>query len=300
MKTIAAALLIAALAPIPVIAQSSVPCGQDVTEKTQADPEARRELEAAGRVFLVEHFESNEWTNRFFDLYGLKEGRLTLETDTSILCRGKSSLRCVLNEGKGATASMCYWFTPGYDKVHFRWYCRFDKDFDQGHLMHFSGLAGVSGMDRYDGMGNAGIRPTGFDRFTSRFEPWRAWGRNAPPGAMSFYSYFPAMKEDRKINGKFWGNQFFPARRFIPERGRWYCFEIMVKANDLGKKNGEQAAWIDGQLYGHFTGIMWRKSDQVRLKRMTLGVYIHDNPRQNVVHFDDVALSTGYIGPAEK
>ena len=117
---------------------------------------------------------------------------------------------------------------------------------------------------------------------------------------MNFYSYFPAMKEDPGMPGKFWGNQFFPARRFVPERGTWHCFEIMVKANDPGQENGEQAAWIDGRLYGHFTGIEWRKGAQVRLQRMTLGVYIHDNPKRNTVHFDDVALSTGYIGPAAK
>lgn len=297
MNTFAAALSVTVLAPILVIAQSSVPCGRDVTEKTLADPAARAALEAPGKVFLVDDFESCEWTNRFFDLYGLEEGRLTLEHDTNILCRGKSSLRCVLNRGEGATASMCYWFAPGYDKVHFRWYCRFAADFDQGNLMHFTGLAGVSGTGRYDGMGGAGIRPTGFDRFSTGFEPWRAWGGNAAPGVMGFYSYFPAMKEDPNMKGKFWGNHFFPNRRFIPERGKWHCFEIMLKANDPDRENGEQAAWIDGQLYGHFTGILWRKSDKVCLKRMTLGVYIHDNPGQNTVHFDDIALSTGYIGP---
>jgi CubicO group peptidase (beta-lactamase class C family) len=97
--------------------------------------------------------------------------------------------------------------------------------------------------------------------------------------------------------GKFWGNQFLPDRPFIPGRGTWHCFEIMLKANSPGQEDGEQAAWIDGRLYAHFTGILWRRSDQVRLKRMTLGVYIHDNPKRNVVHFDDVALSTGYLGP---
>ena len=83
-------------------------------------------------------------------------------------------------------------------------------------------------------------------------------------------------------------------------RGKWYCFEIMLKANDLDKEDGEQAAWIDGQLYGYFTGILWRRIAEVRVKRMSLGVYIHDNPKRNVVHSDDVALSTGYIGPVAR
>lgn len=296
-KTIAIRLLSIALLPVLGIAQSMVPCGKDVTEKTLADPNALRILESPGKVFLTEHFESATWHERFFDLYGLKEGRLLLETNTAEVCHGNSSLRYVLDKSQGATTSLCYWFAPGYDKVHFRWYCKFDTDFDQGNLMHFCGLAGVSGTDKYAGMGGAGTRPTGFDRFTSRFEPWRSWGKNAAPGAMNFYSYFPSMKEDPNMKGKFWGNQFFPSRQFIPERGKWTCFEIMLKVNDPGKENGEQAAWVDGKLYGHFTGIQWRKSEEVRIKRMTLGVYIHDNPKQNSVCFDDVVLSTGYIGP---
>jgi len=297
MKHSIAALLFTAFSAARVLAQTSIPCGRDRTDATLRDTQALEALQAPGKVFLEEDFESKKWTKRFFDFYGQKDGRMALESDKTIVRGGKSSLRCVLKKGKGASAKFCYWFGPGYDKVHFRWYCRFAPDFDQGNLMHFSGLAGVSGKSRYGGMGGAGTRPTGFDRFTTRFEPWRAWGRNAAPGAMNFYSYFPTMKEDPKMKGKFWGNQFFPARRFIPTRGQWHCFEIMVKANDPGKENGEQAAWIDGKLYGYFTGILWRRSDRVRIKRMSLGVYIHDNPKQNTVHFDDVALSTGYIGP---
>lgn len=300
MRVFAMALLIAGSTGVAAFGQSAVPCGEDVTAKTLADPEALKTLQSPGKVFFEEDFESGDWPKRFFDLYGLKEGRLALETDKRIVRRGKSSLRCVLDKRKGATASVCHWFAPGYHKVHLRWYCRFASDFDQGNLMHFCGLAAVSGNNRYAGMGKAGIRPTGFDRFTTGFEPWRAWGRNPAPGAMGFYSYFPTMHEDPKMKGKFWGNQFFPARRFVPRRGKWHCFEIMVKANDVGHSNGEQAAWIDGGLYAHFTGILWRKSDQVRLKRMTLGTYIHDNPKRNVVHFDDVVLSTGYVGPVEE
>jgi hypothetical protein len=75
--------------------------------------------------------------------------------------------------------------------------------------------------------------------------------------------------------------------------------EIMLKANDPEKANGEQAAWIDAALYARFTGVVWRTSDRVKIKRLYLGAYIHNNPKENVVHFDDVALSTGYIGPVD-
>ena len=75
--------------------------------------------------------------------------------------------------------------------------------------------------------------------------------------------------------------------------------EIMIKSNDAGQDNGEMAAWIDGQLYMHLKGFNWRTTNDLKLKRITLGVYIHNNPKDNVVWFDNVALSTGYIGPIE-
>ena len=277
--------------------QSKTPYpGQDVTACTRRNQAAKAALEQPGRVLFEADFDRPDWHEPFFDRYGFREGRLCRVTDRKHVHRGRGALECRVPRQRGAVASVCYWFAPGYDKVHLRWYCKFAKDFDQGNLMHFSGLAAVAGRNRYDGMGKAGIRPTGHDRFTTAFEPWRGWGRNASPGVMNFYSYFPNMKIDRKMN-KYWGNTFRPARTFIPERGRWHAMEIMLKANQPGRSDGEQAAWIDGRLYAHFAGILWRKSERVRIKRLTISVYIHNSPKENTVWFDDVVLSTGYIGP---
>ena len=33
------------------------------------------------------------------------------------------------------------------------------------------------------------------------------------------------------------------------------------------------------------------------MNRISLGIYIHNNPKENTAWFDDVVLSTGYIGP---
>lgn len=56
LKTLAISLLSIALLPVFGIAQSMVPCGQDVAEKTQSDPDALRALEAPGKVFLTEPY----------------------------------------------------------------------------------------------------------------------------------------------------------------------------------------------------------------------------------------------------
>ena len=41
---------------------------------------------------------------------------------------------------------------------------------------------------------------------------------------------------------------FKPMPNFLPQRDRWYCYELMVKANTIGKNDGEVKYWIDGKL----------------------------------------------------
>jgi hypothetical protein len=105
------------------------------------------------------------------------------------------------------------------------------------------------------------------------------------------------MKRDK--DGHYWGNMLGPLEkeRVVPERGKWYCQELMLKANEPGVANGELAAWIDGKLYMHYTGIRWRSDAKVLLKRFSLDVYVHAATKDNVVWYDDVVLSTGYVGP---
>lgn len=271
------------------------------TARTLADVKALEGLQKPGKVLFTEGFESVDAFKAAFEVLGQKEGRAAVVSDAGLAHTGTGVLKLTTpaNDGKSIGAGPSYWFGPeGHDRVYLRYYMKFAEDYDQGNLNHTGGgLAAVAGDGQWDQMGKAGIRPRGDDRFTVGFEPWKDWGRNAAPGRMAMYVYWPDMKRDR--DGNFWGNLMMPEEkdRFIPERGRWYCFEQMIKANTPGKPDGELAAWIDGKLYMHFTGFRWRTSDNVKLKRFNLGVYIHQSTRENTVWYDDVALSTGYIGP---
>jgi hypothetical protein len=51
--------------------------------------------------------------------------------------------------------------------------------------------------------------------------------------------------------GQTWGNSFIRDPELKVEKGRWICIEQMIQMNDVGKANGEQALWIDGQLVSH-------------------------------------------------
>jgi len=88
--------------------------------------------------------------------------------------------------------------------------------------------------------------------------------------------------------------------RFVPPRGESICLKQMIEVNTVGKADGELAAWINGQLYLHYRGFRWRKTERLKIKRFTFGIYIHQARRKNVVWYDDVAVSTGYLGPLKR
>ena len=272
-----------------------------VTADTRADPQAIAALEKPGKVFFRDDFESPESVKKYFEIRGLKDGRAKLVTEAELAHSGTGAIQFTApaREGRESGAGASGWFGPeGHDRVHFRRYVKFAADYDQGDLNHVGGgLAAVAGANRYGGMGSAGVRPRGDDRFNSSFEPWRAWGRYPAPGYMFLYTYWMDMKRDR--DGNYWGNMLGPAEvdRISLDRDRWYCLEHMIQANDVGQANGELAAWIDGKLYIHYRGLRWRTSADVKLKRFNIGVYVHRAKKDNTVWYDDVALSTGYIGP---
>lgn len=279
----------------------SPPYPELVTAQTLADPEALARLERPGRVVLRDDFESDDSWKNYYEAQGRNEGYTRLTRDSSLAHRGTGALQVTApnRNGKSSGAGVIGWLgSQGYDRLYMRRYVKFADDYDQGNLNHTGGgLSGVAGADKWYGMGKAGIRPNGDDWFSSRFEPWRDWGRYEPPGYMFLYTYWMDMRRDR--DGNYWGNNLTPAEkdRIAIKRGRWYCWEHMIQVNTIGKADGELAAWIDGKLYIHYRGFRWRTAEDVRLKRFELMVYIHKSERDNTVWYDDLVLSTGYVGP---
>lgn len=204
---------------------------------------------------------------------------------------GQRSLEVTVLPGEEAGGLARIFFMTGYDKAHVRWYCKFDSGFDQGNLMHLNKL--IASKDKW--AATAGMRPNGSDFFRTALDVWRDWGRNPPPGEPILYSYYPLMKIDEKT-GKYWGNVFKPEKNILIERGKWYCMEMMLKANDPGFNNGEQAFWINGKLIGHFRNITWRFTNDLKINSFDLGLYIHHNEKINRIWYDDVIISTGFIG----
>jgi len=274
---------------------------RDITLETLADEDALRTLQAPGERVFEDDFESEASLEKYFELQGRKQGKLRLITDEELAHGGHGALRLDAPENDGAesgSGAVGWLGAEGHDRIYFRRYIRFAADYDQGNLNHTGGgLAGVAGTGKWDGMGKAGVRPVGDDRFTSSFEPWRDWGRSPAPGYMCLYTYWMDMQPSR--GDKWWGNLLQPPekRRRELKRDEWICLEQMISVNTIGEADGELAAWIDGELYLHLTGFRWRTDERLKIKRFRLGIYVHEARKDNTVWYDDVVLSTGYIGP---
>ncbi|HEX5053482.1 MAG TPA: M14 family metallopeptidase [Planctomycetota bacterium] len=271
-----------------------------VTEDTRRDEGELARLTRPGTVLFADDFESDASLASYFEVGGQREGRVRIVHDPALVHGGTGALQLTSTDsgGRSCGSSAVLWLgDEGHDCVHLRCWMRYADDYDQGNLHHTGGsLAGVAGTDKWAGMGTAGLRPAGDDHFSTRVEGWRDWQRLPAPGALHCYTYWMDMRRDR--DGHYWGNLLGPAaaEAFVPARGAWHCVEQRVAVNAPDRADGELAVWIDGHLYLHYRGFRWRSSEAVHIKRATLMVYVHEARRDNRVCYDDLVVSTGYIG----
>ena len=104
----------------------------------------------------------------------------------------------------------------------------------------------------------------------------------ANPGSLNIYVYHPDQRD-------VWGDHFYPTGRVlpfdrtpgdfgpefvarpdvIPVLGRWYCYELMVKANTPGQRDGRIAMWLDGKLIADFPNLRLRETNALKIDRFT-------------------------------
>lgn len=213
------------------------------------------------------------------------------------------------------------------DTAFARFYVRFEEA--PGYIHHFVHLGGYRPSSRWP-QGGAGERPAGDERVTVGIEPHGDYGRFPPPGAWSFYCYWPEMRISG--DGRYWGNALRPATPQLVPAGRWQCVEIMLKLNSAPDvSDGELALWLDGALVAHFArgaardkwtglgfdllteggepfeGFRWRTDADLRINFLWLLHYVTgqaasannvaDPSATNTVWFDDIVVATDYIGP---
>jgi len=260
---------------------------------------------AASQVVLSEDFESGS-LGKDWERYKEDSIRGGFETRSEYVHSGKKSYRITTlaytgeekiirgHTYKESDSWLRVWFLPVCDLTYIRWYAKFAEDFDQGKGMHWCQFWGCNPDNPRSVLGGAGQRPTGTDRFITNIEPQPLVGV-PPPGQIRFYTYWPDMQQS--ADGYYWGNFFYPPRPYMIERGKWYCFEVMVKTNEPGKKDGEQAFWINGEKIMHIKEFRWRDVESLKLNMVIFGLYIGYCEKDCTYWIDDIVISTDYVGP---
>lgn len=273
--------------------ESSLPQGAGLAKDFPLD----HEIAGSEDVIFADAFNAREEVKGDWDEARGKQDVLALVENGA---DGSQALQVTATLGENTGGGLTKWF-PSADIIFIRFYTKFDPACDYVH--HFCTLRanrGLQGKDKWSGFGGAGLKPEGDTRFSTALEPWGNWGRWEAPGKWNFYSYWHEMKPSP--DGKYWGNGFRPDSQPLIPKDVWICAEFMLKHNTPGKRDGEQAYWIDGKLKGHWRGISWRTEPGVMANAFTLESYVTDRwteQKENVVTFDNVVIAKKYIGPIQ-
>jgi hypothetical protein len=200
-------------------------------------------------VVFVEDFEENslETMAKRWEDVGDRDN-MSFAGDSPPGSIGKHSLAMRRPKGSKSSGAQLYrriknqkggW---GYEQLFARFYVKFAPDC--GAIHHFGTTMGGNWPATPWPMVKAGTPPDGAKSFWTGIEPFgRDW-------TWDYYTYWCEMRGSPP-RGQTWGNSFIRDANLAIERGKWICVELMMKVNDPGDSNGEQALWLDGKLISH-------------------------------------------------
>ncbi|MBC8001914.1 MAG: hypothetical protein H7X97_04925 [Opitutaceae bacterium] len=203
-------------------------------------------IERDPRVLFTENFEEDSIATLAarWETVGARES-MSFAGDVPAGSRGKQSL--LMDRQKGAGGQLYRRLKNqsggwGYDRVFARYYVKFAEDC--GEIHHFGTCLGGNNPPTSWPSVKAGQPTDGAKSFWSGIEPFgSAW-------TWDFYTYWADMRGSPP-RGQTWGNSFVRDPKLKVEKTRWICVEQMIRMNDVGDSNGEQALWIDGQPIAH-------------------------------------------------
>jgi len=195
------------------------------------------------------------------------------------------------------------------DVLYLRFYSKFERSFDVTGSSHNGGGINAHYFNGFNA--TPGVPANGTNKFLIEYECWRGQGADQSPGQLNVYIYYPEQRSN-------YGDHFFPsglvqpntsipnnfgptfvARPDItPDLDRWYEYEVMLKANSPGQRDGRVTLWLDGKMIGDFPNLRLRDVDTLKIDRFNLSLHAGTNP-VGVTHkwYDNVVAAKSYIGP---
>lgn len=199
--------------------------------------------------------------------------------------------------------------TGDLDVLYLRYYSRYEDTFDVTGSSHNG--AEISAGYYVNGNASPGVPADGSNKYLIAYEHWRGEAATPSPGELNIYIYHPGQRSNygdhffpdgrvlpnSSIPGDF-GPEFEPRPDVIPELGRWYAYEVMLRANTPGQRDGRITCWIDGEVVADFPGLRLRDVDTLTIDHVSLSLHTGSNPsRATRKWYDDVVAATAYIGP---
>jgi hypothetical protein len=236
---------------------------------------------------------------------------VTIATDPADVYAGSQALELTLPQQTAELSDgVDKDISPEQDVIYLRYYAKIMAPYDVVGSSH----NGSSISAHYFLPGNQstpGVPADGTNKFLVNLENWRGEATTASPGLLNVYVYHPEQRSQ-------WGDHFFPTglvspntslaydfgpdfvsrADLIPELDRWYCYELMVRANTPGLRDGRIAAWLDGVLVMDFMNLRLRDVASLTINRIGLSFHIGSNPNGEARKwYDNVVVATSYIGP---
>jgi hypothetical protein len=236
-------------------------------------------------VIYASSFEAEDWYEQDFGYTGWVENKGYQTTDPRLVLSGSGSLEYQNEKGEHHPQTYKFAFEDT-EVVYLRWYRKYQPGYD------FSCPSKTNGVYARGPGGYEGGKPTGYNKFSTKLTVWEHDGGGFEP---KFYFYHPEQPQE-------WGEALPQnvGEPWILETDRWYSFEIMLKPNDAGQRNGETKLWIDGMLKGHYTGLRFRDTDDLKINELDITAYMGGKctaPKDQNSWDDNLVLATEYIGP---
>jgi len=263
-------------------------------------------IKSDSRVLFADDFESyasasdlwNNWSNLY------QKQNVRIATESTNVFAGSKSLEFKVPGGTTEIANAVErTLSTPQDTVFVRVYTKFSSGYNVSGSEH-NGIAVTSNYCC------PGVPANGTNKFYVDVENSRDQ-TSANPGFTNSYVYYP---EQRDAYGDHWypdgtvlpfsnqpgnfGSSFVSRPNFIPQLNKWYAYELMVKANTPGQRDGRVAIWVDGNLIADFQNVRLRDVSTLKINKVELDLYIKNNPAGDMLKwYDNVVIATSYIGP---
>ena len=270
-------------------------------------------IESDSSVVFVERFDESTLANLFNRWTDVLNGsRMSLSADAPAGSPvGKSLTIPWIGGGVSHGGHLYKVLTPGVDDtLYVRFYIKYPTTTNYTHSGVWMG--GYNPAATWPSP-QAGILPTGTDRFSGSAETFAATGR------FDHYDYWMGMR--RSGDGSYWGNTLLNNSNVKASGGQWVCVEQMIKLNNpVSSSNGERAIWLNGVRVSYlgpgfpngtwsggnfvqsssgtpFPGFQWRSDAKLNLNYLWLQNYTPDDSAGTQdMKFAHLVAARSYIG----